>query len=312
MEYVVGIDAGATKTRIEIADLDGRVLADGAAPAGNINAVSADLFREHLCAAIDTLTGQHALDKARCAGVCIGAAGGGTARNRHLYLQVLEATGLAGSKSTETDALAALYGAMGGRKGIVLIAGTGSICLGAAEDGTLYRAGGWGHLIGDDGGGYGIGRMVLQSIMKDFDRGIATSQLQALVFKTLGIRSHEQLIDYVYDPAREKSEIARLAEICRQAEENGDATARDLLVRAGCELAALLRTVYSRAFGGSGECRWSYSGSVIERCGRVRETVLDHVQADCPRLRMAEPLREPAYGAVLLALEKAGRPGNGL
>jgi len=56
------------------------------------------------------------------------------------------------------DAVTAHLGALGGEPGVVVAAGTGAIALGVGESGASARADGWGTLLGDDGGGYWIGR----------------------------------------------------------------------------------------------------------------------------------------------------------
>ena len=40
--------------------------------------------------------------------------------------------------------------------GVGVIAGTGSIAVGRTKDGQTARAGGWGHLIGDEGSAYSV------------------------------------------------------------------------------------------------------------------------------------------------------------
>ncbi|WEH32172.1 BadF/BadG/BcrA/BcrD ATPase family protein [Streptomyces sp. AM 4-1-1] len=66
------------------------------------------------------------------------------------------------------DAVTAYAGAVGQRPGAVVAAGTGMIALGT--DLTSWRrADGWGHLLGDSGGGAWIGRAGLEAAMRAHD-----------------------------------------------------------------------------------------------------------------------------------------------
>ncbi|MGY0022158.1 N-acetylglucosamine kinase [Streptomyces sp. YJ-C3] len=66
------------------------------------------------------------------------------------------------------DAVTAYAGALGQRPGAVVAAGTGLIALGT-DLGTWRRADGWGHLLGDSGGGAWIGRAGLDAAMRAYD-----------------------------------------------------------------------------------------------------------------------------------------------
>jgi N-acetylglucosamine kinase-like BadF-type ATPase len=57
-----------------------------------------------------------------------------------------------------SDVEGALLGALGGRPGLLVLAGTGSIVMGRDERGRLARAGGLGPLIGDEGSAFWLGR----------------------------------------------------------------------------------------------------------------------------------------------------------
>ena len=46
---------------------------------------------------------------------------------------------------------------------MVVIAGTGSIAVGVDADGRTARAGGWGHILGDEGSGYDLGHRGLNA-----------------------------------------------------------------------------------------------------------------------------------------------------
>jgi glucosamine kinase len=54
--------------------------------------------------------------------------------------------------------VAALLGALDGRPGLLVLAGTGSIVLGRDGEGRVARAGGLGPLIGDEGSAFWLGR----------------------------------------------------------------------------------------------------------------------------------------------------------
>ena len=74
-----------------------------------------------------------------------------------------------------TDAEIALYATTFGKSGLVVIAGTGSVCLGKNDAGKIAISGGWGPLAGDEGGGVGIAREALHAVAKASDgRGKAT------------------------------------------------------------------------------------------------------------------------------------------
>jgi N-acetylglucosamine kinase-like BadF-type ATPase len=57
-----------------------------------------------------------------------------------------------------SDVEAALLGALEGRPGLLVLAGTGSIVLGRDDAGRVARAGGLGPLIGDEGSAFWLGR----------------------------------------------------------------------------------------------------------------------------------------------------------
>lgn len=83
----------------------------------------------------------------------------------------------------------------GQSSGIILVAGTGSICLGRKNNGPYVRAGGLGPILGDDGSGFWIGREVVKRIwlekkpietVRAFIKGDhALSKISSLAKKTI-------------------------------------------------------------------------------------------------------------------------------
>src|SRR3954463_4662456 len=66
------------------------------------------------------------------------------------------------------DAVTAHLGALAGEPGVVIVAGTGAIALAVGEH-EVARADGWGTRLGDDGGGYWIGRAGLAAALRAHD-----------------------------------------------------------------------------------------------------------------------------------------------
>src|SRR5688572_14534649 len=102
------------------------------------------------------------------AGMLAGAAQAPEVAERLARLLGLERVVLTG------DVVAAYAGALGPVPGVVVAAGTGAVALGVSADapgapGHWVRSDGWGHLLGDAGSGYWIGRRGLDEALRAHD-----------------------------------------------------------------------------------------------------------------------------------------------
>jgi N-acetylglucosamine kinase-like BadF-type ATPase len=113
-----------------------------------------------------------------------------------------------GTVEVVTDAEIALYGATGGKAGLVIIAGTGSICCGVSARGRRACAGGWGPVVGDEGSGSWIARRALQAVARATDgRGRKTSLVEAAC-EYFNVAEADDLSTAVYAPSVTNSRIA--------------------------------------------------------------------------------------------------------
>ena len=286
-QYYAGWDGGGTKTLCRVLYQDGTApqpftagaLNPNGTVAGQCEATVADLLRN-----MAALPG--GLDACRM--LCIGAAGISNPAPRVTF------TG---------DQQTALYGALGGPGGIVLIAGTGSICYGQSTDGREARSGGWGSLMDDEGGGFALGRDALAAVVRAEDGRIAPTVLHDAVFEALQVGAVRELIGKIYAPGFGKREVAALAPLVGAAAEQGDAAALQIVEKAGRELALLVRPVAEKL--GLQSARIAFAGSVLQKCAPVRSAAQTQLQTLLPQLTLAEPQGDAAAGAVLLARCKA-------
>ena len=122
--------------------------------------------------------------------------------------------------------------------GSALISGTGSNVFGVGGgegDTPPWRAGGWGHLLGDEGSGYWLGAQSIAAVLHDRDGSGPPTALSDASLRFFGAPSVETLAASVYTTPLTKSEVAAFAiETSRLAGE-GDAVARELYARAAGE-----------------------------------------------------------------------------
>src|SRR5207249_5513001 len=95
--------------------------------------------------------------------VVLGVAGVDSASDEAWFHERLLAMGLPRATWVVNDLIPAWAAGTGGAPGIALIAGTGSNALGVNASGEAWRAGGWGHILGDEGSGYWLGLHGMQA-----------------------------------------------------------------------------------------------------------------------------------------------------
>ncbi|MFJ9848536.1 N-acetylglucosamine kinase [Streptomyces sp. NPDC101150] len=174
--YVLGVDSGGSGLRIALAEV-GRPLPPSAARASQepVRTGAAGIDAAHLLSQLVPVA-QELLDEAGADGlaaICVGAAGMATLGDdlrARLPAALTEAFG-AHHLALAADAVTAYAGALGQRPGAVVAAGTGMIAMGTdlTAAGGWRRADGWGHLLGDCGGGAWIGRAGLEAAMRAHD-----------------------------------------------------------------------------------------------------------------------------------------------
>lgn len=181
---VVGLDAGGTRTRALLADArDGRPRGEGTAGPGNALTVPVPELTDHLTEAIGRAVPESL--RGRVAAVAGGFAGAarspadepGRVRARAALATALGRLGIAPrSVETYSDIETAFAGAPGHpADGLALVAGTGAVAARIAGRVLVATSGGDGWLLGDDGGGFWIGRAAVRAALRAADgRGRAT------------------------------------------------------------------------------------------------------------------------------------------
>lgn len=316
MTYTIGIDGGGTKTEAVLADSRGAVVHRMAFGATNPHAVSFETAEMRLAETAEAMFAfaDSLPDRPAIAAICLGVAGVSRsdeiARIAGSVSSQLAAHGRSARVFVRNDADIALMAAHGKPSGLIAIAGTGSIVYGVAEDGSRFRVGGWGHLLGDEGSGYAIGQRTLQAVMQSFDGVLPETTLTPLVLRKCGLASSDELKGYVYRPAFGKPEVAAFAELCIEAEEAGDAVAASILKRSAEELAVSVLTI-RRKHPDFAQAPVGAAGSMFRHSAYYRACFAARHDAETETAPLVMSDRSPALGAAhlarLLAEEASGR-----
>ncbi|HEX8351835.1 MAG TPA: BadF/BadG/BcrA/BcrD ATPase family protein, partial [Pyrinomonadaceae bacterium] len=178
-QLVLGVDGGGSKTRAVVSDGGGEVLGEGLAGPSNPLRVGVGDAVNAIRDAADRACAEAGVRRVEVVAAEVGLAG---VRRADIRERMRAAVAELGIKTVEvvTDADIALYGATEGKPGLVIIAGTGSVCCGVNARGRRACAGGWGPVVGDEGSGSWIARRALQAVAHATDgRGRKTALVEA-------------------------------------------------------------------------------------------------------------------------------------
>lgn len=177
MSWVIGVDSGGSGLRIALGTTTDGPGSPGVTTVGTVSAdpvrtgpsgIDAGHLVGQLLPAVRGLLARAGADAPSA--VAVGAAGMATLGDglRAELPGALEKAFGVRRIALAADAVTAYAGALGQRPGAVVAAGTGMIALGTDLAGWR-RADGWGHLLGDCGGGAWIGRAGLEAAMRAYD-----------------------------------------------------------------------------------------------------------------------------------------------
>ena len=301
--FVLGIDAGGTKTVCLLADGDGRVRASARGAGANLQTLGELEVEKVLHEVMDSVLAD---ERSAPAAICLGIAGVDRPHDNAIIRGIMRRIGHKAPVLVVNDALAALVaGAGDDGPGIVLIAGTGSICYGRNEDGRAARAGGWGYILGDEGSGWWIGRQALSAVMRAGDgRGPATI-LTAGVLAHFAFDQVSDLVQEVYYRDTGRRAVAGLSRVVQGAADDGDVVARQIVADAADELVLAVRSVATRLEMRGLQFPLVLSGSLFRVLPTLLSDVLVRLAEVAPRSQPKVLDVEPAMGAVRLALAEA-------
>lgn len=304
-DYVIGVDGGGTKTLGAIAARDGVVIEQHEVGSTNHHSNPIDVVRKNLGDLTAALLKSAGADATDVSAICLGMAGVDRPEDKPLIQGLVKEFLPNAECAPVNDGVIALMGGALKPFGVIVISGTGSISFGINRAGERGRAGGWGHILGDEGSGYQIALRALRAVCRAHDKRIPPTALSQIILGHFGFDRAEQLLGWTKEIQGAKDKIASLSRLVHQAHESGDSTATAILREEADELAMAVEAVAHKLFT-SDEKDWE----VIVAGGNLRKNpsffnlFQTAVATRQPGTPVVQPRKEPVEGAVLYALQQ--------
>jgi len=303
MRYVLGVDAGASKTLALVAEETGVIRGLGRAGPGNHQTVGL----ENAIAAIRSACMEAFFQASVQAPVKVGVfglAGADLPEDFSLLTQAMERLALAQKVRVENDAMVALRAGTSRSWGVVVVCGTGFNAAGIAPNGRTFRLPGLGWISGDWGGGWDIAREAIRTVARAWDGRGSPTLLTPLILEFFGVTSVEALISALYHRRLPEEKILEIVPLVFEAAWQGDVAAQSILIRLGEEVGIAAGTVIRKLGLERTDVEVILAGGVFKGKGPLLlDTIIQTVHKAAPNARIVLPKYAPVVGALLLALE---------
>lgn len=301
---VVGVDGGGTKTEAVIMDANLQVIGEGRSGPSNPLRVGITAAAAAVREAIDSACAMAKLRRADLVAAEIGLAG---ARRKELRERMREtlATLSIGEVEVVTDADIAMYGATDGAPGVVVIAGTGSICCGINARGKSFCAGGWGPIAGDEGAGAWLARRALRAVAHASDGRGPETLLTEMACSYFHVSTPDDLTTAIYAPTITNERLAGFGRDVVEAAKRKDEVALEIVVDGGRELGLAAVAVIRQLQMERERFQIAYVGGVFKSAGDlILNPLRNEVKKVAPRTYFEPPHFAPAVAAARMARER--------
>lgn len=234
-KLVLGIEGGGTKTEWVLLAIDNgaqTIRVQGKLPASNLRLITDE--------ALTNLFSVMPRDATHVGAFLAGCA---TEDDRRRLRGLVEKSWPQARVAVGSDRDSAMAVAFGDADGIAVIAGTGAAVHGR-KGGQIEKAGGWGQLLGDRGGGYHLAMQGLRTVLSHYDLNQRITPLAENVLRTLALNRLQDLVQWAMQA--DKMSVARLAPCIFEAAKFGEPEMLNIVQDGASILAEFTRAVIQR------------------------------------------------------------------
>jgi N-acetylglucosamine kinase len=299
--FVVGLDAGGTKTAAVVMNDKGAVLGLGYGGSGNTNFIALSIANKSFADCIGNAAKMAGIKKLQASSVVVG-----TEPDPAPVAPVIAR--MAGTKKIvhRKEGECSLVGGLVEKTGLSLIDGTGSVGWGRNAKGETSMTSCWGPL-GDEGSAYDMARRGVNAAFWGWDgRGPKT----ILIDKLLQMFKQKDLRDVctpLYTSENMRKDFASLSRMVAQAAEDGDKVAQRVMQECAAQVAWLLAACANNLKMGKMGYKVAMTGGMVANPqSRYYKLIRRELTKIHPKAILVPPRFEPVVGAGLIALDIIG------
>ena len=254
MNFVLGVDGGASKTEVKAMSLDNNFSAENISGSTNYKSDGIDNAKKNLTSAIYEVI-QKINENTNIVfdcfkSACFGLSGYDFEEEKHIYSDMIFKSELGKYFIQEktmicNDAKIGLAAGSNSKNGVIFIAGTGSNCYGINNNGQEAKACGWDFILGDNGSGYEIGVKALRAIIRNYDGRGDDTLLSNTILEDLKLNNIFELVHWTYNEFS-KEKIASIAKTVERTAYMGDKKSIELLTEEALEAVQSVKAVVSK------------------------------------------------------------------
>jgi N-acetylmuramic acid 6-phosphate etherase len=294
-EKILGVEGGGTKTAWALVERDGadlHIIEQGKLPPSNFRLATPERLRA-IFSELPKETDRVGIFLAGCV----------TEEDRRALSTLCAEIWPHAKITTGSDRDSGFAAALGQHDGIVVNAGSGSSVTGRRGD-HIEKAGGWGHILGDTGGGYFISIQALRLILREYDVHRGEAQFAASILRALALNNFDELVRWAQ--TADKMEIAMLAPVVCEAATNGDERVIEILEEGARVLSEYTEAVAARLHLLAPKVM--LLGGLFHRDSIYTHTFRRRLKKILPDARLATVDQPPEIGAAWLAAELHEHP----
>lgn len=292
---ILGVEGGGTKTSwvlVERRENEFRVLDQGKLPPANFRLAIAEKLR--------TMFRELPKEITR-AGIFL--AGCATEEDRQSLTRLCAEIWPQAKIVVGSDRDSGLAAALGHGDGIVVNAGSGSSITGR-RDKRIENAGGWGHILGDAGGGYFLSLQALRLILREYDLHRGQVQFTTKILRALSLNNLDELVRWAQ--TADKMEVATLTPVVFEAAAGGDSRVMEIIEEGARVLCEYTEAVATRLHVLAPKV--VLLGGLFQRDSIYNHAFRRRLKKSLPDARVANSERDPEFGAAWLAAEMNNWP----